>query len=209
MAKNELDVIILSKSSKHHKYCVAGIDIKSGEFVRLNSDDEIAHGALGLQDMVYGDGSICSVLDIARVCIKGKRPLATQPENVLIDSLFCWQKLGESSLPKLHKYLSSSPRGLIFGTNTISISEDQAISCKRSLELIKATDIYFYKLQSSNGQYKSRIDFKFNGTEHKSYYMTDPSYYSAKDGTRLQEAIMLISIPDGAQYFKFVSKIFY
>ena len=38
------DIMILTKSSKHHEYCVAGIDCATGKFVRLmsNKDDKMS-----------------------------------------------------------------------------------------------------------------------------------------------------------------------
>ena len=43
--------------------------------------------------------------------------------------------------------------------------------------------------------------------------VTDPDYYDVKDGTRLGELILVVSLPDDEYsrnygYFKFVAKIF-
>ena len=46
----EREVAILTRSSKFKRYCVAGIDINTGEWVRFVSDNEQAHGALSAYD---------------------------------------------------------------------------------------------------------------------------------------------------------------
>lgn len=207
MDSEVIDVIILSKSSKHHKYCVAGIDVSTGSFVRLNSEDEVAHGALCEQDMIYENGLKCLVLDIARVIIKRHAPLKTQPENKIIDSRFNWEKLGECNILEIDQYVSKHINGLVFGSNSYIISEDQAVACRRSLELVRATDLHIYRSPNLTGQLKSRIDFKVNNRDHKAYYMTDPELYKVQDGTKIKESLLLVSIPDGAPFFKFVSKI--
>lgn len=203
-----MDVIILSKSSKHHKYCVAGINLKTGDFVRLNSEDEMTHGALGNDDMICDDKSSCEVLDIVHIRIKEKKPLPTQPENVIVDQSYQWKKLGKCSVGELVKYLSYKSQSKVFGSNIYCLSEVQAFECNRSLELVRAKNIVLYFQQNAFGQKKSRVDFYINGLWHKAYYMTDPSYYTAKDRTVINDAILLISIPDGEPYFKFISKIF-
>ncbi|MEG1958181.1 MAG: hypothetical protein RR071_10690 [Lachnospiraceae bacterium] len=43
-----MEVAVLTKSSKFGNYCVAGINLASGEFVRLVTEDDTIHGALTL-----------------------------------------------------------------------------------------------------------------------------------------------------------------
>ena len=40
------DIIILTESDKNHAFCVAGIDIHTGRWVRLVTEDEDTDGAL-------------------------------------------------------------------------------------------------------------------------------------------------------------------
>ena len=58
------EVAILTKSSKHGGFCVAGVDLDTGEWVRLVSDDVQSHGALSRRDITYEDRSICTPLDV-------------------------------------------------------------------------------------------------------------------------------------------------
>ena len=53
------EVAILTMSSKNHGFCVAGIDLDNGEWIRLVSDDVDTHGALRKEDVRYSDGGYC------------------------------------------------------------------------------------------------------------------------------------------------------
>mgnify|MGYP007105586249 CR=1 FL=1 len=46
------EAVILTRSSKIGGYCVAGVDIHTGEWVRFVSDDAKTHGALSRNDTV-------------------------------------------------------------------------------------------------------------------------------------------------------------
>ena len=67
----EREVAILTRSSKFRGYCVAGIDLNTGEWVRFVSNDTQTHGALSRSDITYEDGSICNPLDIVLVDVVG------------------------------------------------------------------------------------------------------------------------------------------
>jgi hypothetical protein len=94
----EVELVILTKSSKNKGYCVAGIDIKSGQWIRLTSDNESSHGALFTNNMQYEDKTICQILDVVRVKIVKRNPVEYQPENILIDKSYYWQKTGRYTI---------------------------------------------------------------------------------------------------------------
>ena len=89
----EIDVVILTKSSKNGGYCVAGIDVNNSKWVRLVSSDIESHGALFNQDMQYRNNTFCNLLDVVRVPVLRKDPSEHQPENILIDEEEYWEKL--------------------------------------------------------------------------------------------------------------------
>ena len=78
-------MVVLTKSAKNGGHCVAGIDVDTGNWVRLVSNDLNTHGALSDQDMQYQDRSYCTPLDIVSVPIIKACPSQYQPENILID----------------------------------------------------------------------------------------------------------------------------
>ena len=49
-------IIIMTESSKFSGKCVAGIDVNTGRWVRLVSDDEETHGAIANRALYYQDG---------------------------------------------------------------------------------------------------------------------------------------------------------
>ena len=56
--------LVLTKSSKYSGYCVAGIDCKSGNWIRLITEDLQSHGAVWAEDLIYKNGRECQILDI-------------------------------------------------------------------------------------------------------------------------------------------------
>jgi len=95
------EVVILTMSSKNKKYCIAGIDTCSGEWVRLVSNDEESHGALSKKDVEYKDRTYCQPLDVVKISIIEEAPLKYQPENVLINTEKWWEKIGEFTIDDL------------------------------------------------------------------------------------------------------------
>lgn len=69
----EKRVIILTKSDKNGGYCVAGIDVNTGNFIRLVSEDENSNYALSDNDLIYDDErTYVEPMDIVNVQLKGK-----------------------------------------------------------------------------------------------------------------------------------------
>jgi len=213
MDSNEVELIILTRSSKHRNkehenYCITGIDVKNHKFVRLNSEDVQIHGAISPDDCKYENGEMCSVLDEVRVQIKRVAPLPTQPENVIIDNEYYWEKISTYTIKDIIKYCQNDVSSNIFGDNRYCISESVALAANCSLVLVMVTDVVIYREQNSYGTLKSKIDFIYNGKKHECYSLTDPDFYKVPDGTVCQEALLVVSLPDSEKYYKFVAKIF-
>ena len=91
----ECTVAILTMSSKNGGYCVAGVDVNNGNWIRLVSDVVYTHGALSNNDIKYQNGRYCRPLDIVEVPIIRSMPLEYQPENVLIDTKKYWKNISK------------------------------------------------------------------------------------------------------------------
>ena len=78
-------MVVLTKSSKYGSNCVAGIDVNSGNWVRLVTEDEISHGAVTDEDLICENGEMVKVLDVIDVPIIRRCHDCIQPENVLLD----------------------------------------------------------------------------------------------------------------------------
>lgn len=206
-------VVILTKSSKYKNYCVAGIDINTGKWVRLVSKDSESHGALSYQNIRYADGSTVNVLDKVELSILDFKPSVTQPENILIDESKCFIKKGTLTLPEvLHIHPPEEHRNIL-GNESYYISPSDIHAVKHSLVLIKVNNLSFNWSQNSYGKDKLKVNFFYNGKYYSNISVTDPDYYQSQDNLTIQSAVLVISLPDDEWsrengYYKFVAKIF-
>lgn len=200
------DIVILTKSSKHGKYCVAGIDFETGNWIRLVSNDKDSDGALSEKDMLINDG-ICKPLDLVRVEILKSVPKGCQTENHLIVSGKRWIKLDTLSLDEvleLHKPKESSN---IFGNTMPYISGIDRMS--HSLFLAEVTNLEIHQYEY-DGRTKTRASFVYNNRNYVDMRVTDPDYYSLPDCV-FDRAYIVFSIPNqdfDGKYYKFMAKIF-
>jgi len=208
----DMELVILTKSSKHKGYCVAGIHIMNGQWVRLTSNDKSTHGALFLRDMQYEDMSVCQTLDVVRVQILGENPSKYQPENILIDQSCYWEKIDEYTIedvlalhpPEIHSY--------IFGNTSPYITESEIGFVGYSLALVAVKNLIISQVTNAYGKPKTKIDFSYGSNRYNNMSVTDPNFYGVPDGTIISEAVLVISIPDNPfpedRYYKFVAQIY-
>ena len=78
-------ICILTKSYKHGGYCVAGIDLETGEWIRLVASDDLDTNEIPKSFMLYSDFTPCKPLDVVSVDIIEELPGDIQPENVLVN----------------------------------------------------------------------------------------------------------------------------
>lgn len=208
----EREVAILTRSSKFKKYCVAGVDINTGEWVRFVSDNEQAHGALSAYDISYADGRICKPLDVVLVDVVGAAPLALQPENYLIDSHEYWRKTRECTLSDVLAVHPAEVRPYIYGNTYPYVDDEEIDSIGYSLTLVHVSSLEISQTINFNGQPKTKASFIYNGKWYSNMSVTDPDFYSVPNGTRFANAHLVISLPDTPFpedcYYKFVAQIF-
>lgn len=208
MEYDAIEAIILTKSSKYGNYCVAGIDINTGHWVRLVTRETDTHGALSDKDLSFEDNTTCEILDIVAIPIIGPYPVPHQPENVLIDRGSYWEKIGAANISEVIKIHPTEQHDNILGNRSHYIPEREIAMAERSLTIIAATNLVISVQQGTN---KRKLSFQYNAFHYKNYSVTDPDYYDATDGKRIQHATLVISLPDAdfyGKYFKFVAKIF-
>lgn len=206
----KLEVVILTKSCKHHGHCVTGIDLHSGKWVRLVSSDEESHGALFDRHIQYENGTVCNVLDVATVPILRKAPIQYQPENILIDENVPWKyikKLSIKDVLRIHPY---EEHGCVLGNEYHYITDRQISTVGHSLELIKVYDLVITPRQ---GNKKAKANFKYVVDTYQKMSVTDPDFCYVSGQTYIARAILVMSLPDAPyyldqKYYKFVAKIF-
>ena len=204
----EKNIAILTKSSKNKRYCVAGIDMNNGMWVRLVSADEISHGALSNDDMRYDDGSPCNILDVAKIQIVCPAPNDFQPENVLIDAKKPWKRLGHLSIKDVLSIHPAERHSVILGNKYAYLTDAKIGTVGHSLVLIQVRDL----MLSRSENLKTKAQFYYGAYKYEKMSVTDPQYYSVVDPMNIGNAVLVVSLPDAPHnekyYYKFIAKIF-
>lgn len=202
------EVVILTMSSKNHGYCVAGIDLQNGEWIRLVSDDVDTHGALSKEDVRYSDGVCCKPLDVVRVAIDQYTPIKHQPENALIDSTKYLEKIGTIDIESVLEIHPAEYHDVLLGNKYAYITEAGIYKVSESLILVKVSDLTI----NHPSEWSTKASFTYRGIQYSNIAVTDPEYYTAPNNHHVNKAILVMSLPDSPQndkyYNKFVAKIF-
>lgn len=204
------EVVILTMSSKNKKYCVAGLDVNNGEWIRLVSNDEESHGALLRNDVTYKDNTICQPLDIVRIPVFGDCPIKYQPENVLINSEKYWKKTGEFDIETLLDTYDLDEPSYIFGNTDPYVTEEKMSQIGYSLITVEVSNLRI----SHPGEHSTKARFTYNGVSYTNMSVTDPNFYDNID-FQYDKALLIVSLPDAPywvngedRYYKFIAKIF-
>ena len=206
------EIAILTKSSKHGGFCVAGIDLDNGEWVRLVSSDMRTHGALSWQDITYKDKTICAPLDVVLVDIVEATPLALQPENHLIDSSKYWEKTGKCTLSDVLNVHPAEIRPYLYGNLSPFVDDGEINDIGYSLTLIRVSSLTINQTTNTYNKPKTKASFIYNGKWYNNMSVTDPDFYSVPNGTKINSAYLVVSLPDTPFpencYYKFVAQIY-
>lgn len=202
----ERNVVILTMSSKNNGYCVAGIDIKNGKWIRLVSDDVISHGALNKDDIKFKDGHFCAPLDIVKIPIIKELPHEYQPENVLIDRKEFWIKMETININSLLEIHPAERHNYLLGNQWSYITDKKIGSVGHSLVLVEVNDLSI----EHPSEKSTKASFLYYGIKYSSISVTDPEYYACNIKF-IEKAILVISLPESPfnnKYYKFIAKIF-
>jgi hypothetical protein len=184
----ERDIIILANSRKYKGHCIAGKDIKTGEWVRIVPDNEDhAFSAKELMKL-YGDYNGPEVLDVVSVPLSNRIPSNYHPEDESVNSNKLWKKIGTlNSIDHVSILLDREKNDWItitsdkFGiTDKIPNSYFEHYSLKNSLQLIKLNlrenrTTLIYKFNHEKEYYKPRLCFDYKGYNYN-LAITDPRF---------------------------------
>jgi len=206
------EVVILAKSTKRGGYCVGGIDVNNGKWVRLTSSEQWSHGALTDKHMTCEDGSVCNVLDCVRVDVERETPILHQPENVLIDEKKIFKKLGTWSLQDVLRIHPAEPLTTVYGNTAPFLEEEDMKKVDRSLILIQTPWLRIFQRSTDPEKPRTKANFCYKGDWYNAVSVTDPEFYQVADQTTLEPAYLVVSLPDvpfeNGRYYKFIAKIF-
>ncbi len=206
----EITFLLLTKSSKFSGYCVAGIDYKSGNWIRLITEDLQSYGAIGAEDLIYKNGRECQILDIIKVPIISVSNDILQPENVLIDTSKYMHFVEKATIEDVLKIHPAEIREYILGNKYPYITEERVKQLGYSLTLVKVNNLLIKQVANLDGQPKTKVDFTYQFERYENISVTDYRFYLVANGTLYNEAYLVVSIgtPYKNRYYKFVSAIY-
>ncbi len=210
------DIIILAKSTKHYpSYCIAGIDVNTGEWIRPISDDVEKEGAVPPDDIIYEDGTEVNVLDIVRISFIKAFPSNAQPENMLYDDTIYWEKIGETTIEEIAKNYELNNQNFIFSNTKKDLFENELPG--NSLMLVKIQNPYI--VVKTFEKRKIQICFDYNNCHYDYIRVEDTNvveqYNRCNDGTYYlpNELYAVLSLTDKyyktGKYYKMLAHLFW
>ena len=196
----KIDAVIMAKSSMFGNFCVAGINIETGEWVRFvafETGDPLADFNL----MFVNAPGCCEVLDVGRIGIARRFPRNNHTEDCMI-KYTPWLKMGKLKLDEVLKIHPPEEHEFIFGTphNYVHVSEMNKLKLNYSLILIHVENLRIYFMENSRGFIRGNADFIYNGIEYKGIRITEPRFeinaeFIKNHSFKTPEAYLVMSMP--------------
>ena len=200
-------ICILTKSLKDRDYCVAGIDITTGKWIRLvTSKDGGAFPKEILDDKHFKELNVLEVEDKEHV------PYHVQNENWLIDESTEIKKNGSLSKQQIFNLHPIEKPDMIFDNPKNELERNEIKKLNHSLEMINAKELQFDTSMKGDGRHHYKVKFQYNELEYN-LALTDLKYRNEDfDQIRIPSATIIVSIPaipygENNLYYKFVAKI--
>ena len=204
---NKKRICILTKSLKDHDFCVAGIEMETGKWIRLvTSRDGGAFPKEMLDDKSFKE------LNVLEIDVKEHVPYKVQTENWLINEKIPIKKIWTLSKQDIYKLYPIERPKMIFGALNNELQKSDVRNLNHSLEMIEAKKLQLDTSLKGDGRHHYKICFQYNGKEYN-LSLTDPKYRNEDfDQIRIPSATLIISIPaipygENDLYYKFVAKI--
>jgi len=181
------EIVILANSRKHSGSCIAGIDLKSGKWVRpinnpsRNRTDPTAFKAADFIKLC-GDSFGPQLLDCYSIKFSKKIPSINQPENELIEREE-WRFSKRLSLKSLEDLISPDPCEWMCNPKSISKKEMESNPVSSSLTLLHLNEadnepkIY---CTEANGYPQTRLEFTYEDVAFN-LSLTDHTYYILRE----------------------------
>ncbi|URZ07525.1 dual OB domain-containing protein [Clostridium felsineum] len=169
------EIIILTKSEKYNNYCVAGIDVQTGQLVRLVSEDKDIKYALTNKDIEYDNCEEAQVLDKVIVNVKDNQKCWYQPENYTIDNKKKMKYIQKVSESDIDKYINH--KDIIFFNNENSIDEEELNNEEDiySLIMIKP-QIFKVRIHNRKNKKKLKASILYNEVWYNNIIITDMEF---------------------------------
>lgn len=201
-----MKVLIVAKSYKHNKYCVAGIDVERKKLIRIVSCENSYTGALSDDEVkLYNRSESLKVLDMINIQLE-HHPHPLQPENYFIvpgSKIFYIKTVSPQFLIDYLNY----PKHIFINTD-YRLNQYDVESSNSSLLLVKVLDFKLKQIRYSDGKIKPQGSFKYKDKNYTDYRVTCPKFYNYEFST--DEAILCVSLPPDdyhGYYYKFIAAI--
>ena len=156
-------LVILATSAKYNNFCVAGVDIDTGEWIRPISEAAELEEAVPLDDLKYPDGARVELLDVVEIKFSDRavnNPI--QPENFFYNAKYFWQKVGRVTLQDVIDERGFDWRDEIFFSDGRSIlgADVVKLSARESLLLLPVANL-FIAVEEAEDHKKFFADFDY------------------------------------------------
>lgn len=174
------EIILLAASRKHKNLCIAGIDRKSGEWIRIVSNDSMISYAVNIDDVIDNNGGkVPGIFDIVSVECSGCLSNYYQSENYVYVPGRPWKILGRASLEDVLQTHPIEKLPYLFYNTDNKVHKDYLMSLdenepNQSLTLIKPTNITVHVQQWEKKRVK--MSFNYNGVRYRYLTITDIDY---------------------------------
>lgn len=200
-----IELVILANSVKHHQHCVAGKNTANGQWIRPVSNTagaELSHAQARCRNP-YGSFDVRPLQKVI-MSFTDHAPLPHQPENYVIDNSD-WVQHYRIADHELSRYLDR-PNDLWGTTDRIeyrSIVSGQIV-IPQSLYLVMVDDLNLYMNQYN----RRRAAFTYSGINYD-LAVTDPNFDRITQNNQAVQGILCVSL--GGEYqgssFKIVATI--
>lgn len=184
-------ILILTKSRKFSGYCVAGIDLDTNKWVRLEHPQK---KSLEACDLDYSYKDYCKILDVVEVEILTDKlaGIPFQPENIYINPKARFKRLYTTDWNYVKSLnLSLHQTDLILGMDSGFENESDTLNARlrktHSLQYLEVTDL---KIYSDAGV---KADFTYKGKQYRKYCVTDSDYNCWRGTANYSHATLIVS----------------
>ena len=206
----KIDAVVLAKSNMWGSFCVAGVEMRSGRWVRFVSygDGE----PLDDSKMIFiNDAGSCEPLDAVRVRVAQRIPHKNHSEDCMIER-DAWLKLGRLSIEEVLKIHEDEEYRFIFGNDREYVTDEEMreLRYRYSLILVKAENLTLHIERNRENLLKTRAEFTHHGREYTHIRVTDPEYAVEKESQSIGLAYLVMSMPVKpfhGRYYKLAAKI--
>lgn len=207
-------ICILTKSYKHGGFCVAGIDINTGQWIRLvNSDDPNTDEIR--KEQMFLNGKPIECLDIIEYDFIKNISNGCQTENWLLNTTFKPRFIKSITIDELINLIKIEKDDYFIFNNSNLLSIDEISKVNRSLFIFHVQNL---KIEATTYEsygeirFRYKCSFDYNNQQYTNISLTDPVYRDiAQDGLNLTNALIVASLPcvpyNDDLYYKFVAKI--